>query len=121
MKTMSNEIFNKLISKLDNSNSQSDHLVLEAKLGVYEIGFFASEEDQFQVQVDDFGRLHNGKWQQMQPTNQQLKVMEGLFNKELETQRELDQAYERENQTSNTFTSVDYYEMYGVSEASFVS
>lgn len=113
MKTIPDEIFDKLIENITNENSVSYHLVLESKYANYEIGFFASEDDNYQLQYDDFGRMRKNKWEQLEPTERQIKIIQHLMNKERLYQNTVDSL-------NNTFQAIDYYKECGVKPSDFI-
>lgn len=91
---MRNTIFAKLIKKLKLETGEDLETVgLTANHNNYELSFNGDMLDDYDLNVTLFGRMHQGKWEDMKPTPAQLKGMQDLLNvavMEIETEKERD-------------------------------
>lgn len=101
------KIFSKMIENSKTQGSQHlDYIVFNCKHSNYEVSFGTSEEDDFKVNVFDFGCMIKGKWVEFSPTEAHLKMMQKkideIVSEVLESSVELFEIIE------------DYYEYHGV-------
>jgi len=112
IKTMNNsknrdKIFSTMIETSKTKGSQHlDYILLECKHSNYEVSFGTSEEDDFKVNVFDFGCMIKDKWVEFSPTKAHLEMM----------QKKIDEIVSEVLESSiERFEMIeDYYEHYGV-------
>ncbi|GLB47822.1 hypothetical protein [Neptunitalea lumnitzerae] len=92
-------VFKKLVQALSPTDSTLENVFLEAEWGKHRLSCYALPEDNYTLMVEDFGFESKGVWYQANPTDNQLKTLEDLLEKELDrlyksTEQTLD--YERD-------------------------
>lgn len=80
----------------------------------YSLGFFAEERYNYKVEVEDFGRMFRGKWQQDDPTQEQIDIMQKKINDKVEEIKKLPNEVEEIEEEI-----IDHYEHYGVKRSDF--
>lgn len=107
--------FNQLISKsICDTGCDLDTIGFVAKHNNYEMNFYCSGDEGYKVCVDDFGKMVKGKWQQFEPSEDQLQEMSKILNAKKE---ELFSS-SREEELVEEFDG-DYYNLYGVKRSDF--
>lgn len=61
-----------------------EKIVFKGKHFNYEASFYADEEDNYDLIVEDFGRMYKGKWQQLEPSSAQINLMNRMIANEIE-------------------------------------
>jgi len=112
IKTMNNsknrdKIFSTMIETSKTKGSQHrDYILFECKHSNYEVSFGTSEEEDFKVNVFEFGCIIKGKWVEYSPTEAHLEMM----------QKKIDEIVSEvlENSIERFEIIEDYYEYNGV-------
>lgn len=115
-------VFKKLVQALSPTDSTLENVFLEAEWGKHRLSFYALPEDNYTLMIEDFGFESKGVWYQANPTDNQLKTLEDLLEKELDrlytsTEQTLD--YERdiddmEQEMQHTYNHINnnFYTIY---------
>jgi hypothetical protein len=101
------KIFLKMIENSKTQGSQHrDYILFECKHSNYEVSFGTSEEENFKVNVFEFGCMIKGKWFEFSPNKAHLEMM----------QKKIDEIVSEvlENSVERFEIIKDYYEHYGV-------
>ena len=101
------KIFSTMIETSKTKGSQHrDYILFECKHSNYEVSFGTSEEDDFKVNVFDFGCMIKDKWVEFLPTKAHLEMM----------QKKIDEIVSEvlENSIERFEIIEDYYEYNGV-------
>jgi hypothetical protein len=112
IKTMNNsknrdKIFSTMIETSKTKGSQHrDYILFECKHSNYDVSFGTSEEDDFKLNVFEFGCMIKDKWVEFSPTEAHLKMM----------QKKIDEIVSEvlENSIERFEIIEDYYEYNGV-------
>ena len=76
-------IFKKLITNSYSEDSSIECVSIKSKFAGFEISFYAWKDNGYKLVVEDFGYSKNGEWVQLQPTINQLTVMNDSLVSEL--------------------------------------
>jgi hypothetical protein len=60
----------------------------KCELGTAAISFFGNIENDYRVEVEDFGRMKGGKWLQYEPTEGQITAMQNVILSRVEEIKE---------------------------------
>ncbi len=109
MTTIKNTFFKKLIKKLElQTGSNLDLIGYESKHFSYEMSFYGDEEDNYQLNIENFGISIGGKWKQLKPTEQQFNQLQKILtDKSIEIQEELSHNHSEENDMDETYAFID--------------
>ena len=86
-----------LMRCLYSDDSSTECLSLKAKNNSYQISFYAWADTGYKIVVEDFGFEENGKWNQLDPTIEQIEAMEDALAKELQRLFNIDDEKELQN------------------------
>ena len=76
MKNIPQNIFTQLIERAVCDTGEDTSLIgLRSKIGNYELSFYAEDQDDYLLIVEDFGKMIKGKWEQFVPTKNQKLIM----------------------------------------------
>lgn len=101
------KIFSTMIETSKTKGSQHrDYILFECKHSNYEVSFGTSEEEDFKVNVFEFGCMIKDKWVEFSPTEAHLEMM----------QKKIDEIVSEvlENSIERFEIIEDYHEYYGV-------
>lgn len=73
-----------LMNHMYHEDSSLEMLSLKSKYNGYQISFYATPDDNYQLYVEDFGFEIDGNWVQLEPTIDQIMTMEDALAKELQ-------------------------------------
>lgn len=105
---MENKTFNRLIEKVQfEMGNGIESFGFSAKVKNSELSFYVN--GCASVIVEDFGAMKGGKWNQEEPTPEQIEVMQNIINKKIE-----DWGEEEEEEEEVRRFNGDYYDYYGV-------
>ena len=76
-------VFSKLIENITPDDSSLECPALKGVFASFEIDFFAWDNDNYNLQIGDFGYHDNGVWIQLTPTRKQLQDMQLQIAKEV--------------------------------------
>lgn len=108
--------FEALIKRVECDTLNDIQLIgFSAKNNNYALGFFAEEKNNYKIEVEDFGREFRGKWQQDEPNEDQLKVMQNIINEKIIEIQNLPS----ENEIDLDEEILDHYEYNGVKRSDF--
>lgn len=119
-RNISSLMFLKLFRGLKpDGNGSLECASLVSKVGNHEITIYASIDNGYELCIECFGFVKNGRWHQMEPTKSQLIFLESAIMKEAKRQEELFDEKERAEMPDPDFNG-NYYDYYGVTPQMFI-
>ena len=71
------DVFKGLMENLKcETGNDRDAIGFSSKFKGYEISFYGELEDNYELNVEDFGKMVSGKWLEIEPTDVQIEIME---------------------------------------------
>lgn len=83
--TFTPALFNSLIeSKVLQTGNDLEDIGFKCELGTAAISFFGNIENNYQVEIEDFGKMRGSKWVQFTPTESQVTRMQNIILSQVE-------------------------------------
>lgn len=96
MKTIKSEIFTELMNncKLE-TKGDLENIGCGGVSNQFEIHFSGNIQDDYNLQIDEFGyRKNNSDWQECEPTEEQKKAMQAFLSNQIEVVEEMNKEEE---------------------------
>jgi hypothetical protein len=78
---MKDKYFEACLSTAKKADISEGTILIEGKCHPYEITFHGSIDEDYKINIDDFGKTFKGKWIQMEPTRIQIQKMQNVLVK----------------------------------------
>jgi hypothetical protein len=113
---MKTKIFNSLIEKVEcDTGKDLETIGFRSKHSNYHLSFYGCADEDYNVLVEDFGCITDNDWKQLEPTKEQITIMQNTINNKVS---ELHNS-EKESNIDEDFNG-NYYDYYGVNQAMFI-
>lgn len=67
-------------AKSDDNGFGLEIISFKGKHHNYEVSFYANQENGHELEVEDFGRMYKGEWEQLNPTQNQIDQMQKIIS-----------------------------------------
>lgn len=105
---MKKQYFDKLIENAKVIQEDEDSVIMKSKVEKYEFEIYAERSNDFEVYVNEFGKMDGKYWIELEPTEEQISFLQDLIENNKPSERPYEDRY------------INKYDYFGVKPQDFI-